>query len=139
MAGYIIIGVAFWAFLAISAVAGIVGDFKKRRLELETLRAAIERGQQLDSSLVERLMPRQHSAHDALLDPIHFRVGGIVTVAAGVGVGILAFFINAVWPIAFYPLLGAGVLAICVGVSLLVCAPVIERHNHSIAAREVRA
>src|SRR5690242_6571274 len=51
-----IFGIAFWAFLAIASVAGIVADYKKRRLELEPLRAAIERGQQLDPALVQRLM-----------------------------------------------------------------------------------
>jgi len=37
-------GIGFWAFLTIAAVAGIVSDYKRRQVELEPLRAAIERG-----------------------------------------------------------------------------------------------
>jgi hypothetical protein len=133
--GLTVVGAAFWAFLAISAVAGIVADYKKRRLELEPLRAAIERGQQLDPALVEHLMLRQQTGQGSPLDPIYFRVGGIVTVAAGIGVGILAFFINAIRPVALYPVLGAGVFIVCIGTGLLVCAPIIERHNSSTATR----
>ena len=129
--GFTILGVAFWAFLAVSAVAGIIADYKKRRLELEPLRAAIERGQQLDPALVERLMMRERHGSDpgSELQPIYFRIGGIVTVAAGVGVALLSFFITGVAPSAFYPVLGAGALVVCVGVSLLICAGVIERHS----------
>jgi len=136
--GFTVLGVAFWAFLAISAVAGIVGDYKRRRLELEPLRAAIERGQQLDPALVERLIARQHPEKDAALEPVYFRIGGIVTVAAGIGVGLLSFFLNPVIPSAFYPLLGIGVVAVCIGASLLICARVVERHNGSQAARAAR-
>src|SRR5215813_578333 len=112
--GFTVLGVAFWAFLAISAVAGIVGDYKKRRLELEPLRAAIERGQQLDPALVERLLARGRPDKDAGLEPVYFRIGGIVTVAAGIGVALLSFFISPLVPAAFYPILGIGVVAVCV-------------------------
>lgn len=129
--GFTLLGVAFWAFLAVSAVAGIIADYQKRRLELEPLRAAIERGQQLDPAVVEQLLMRERhgSGPGSELQPIPFRIGGIVTVAAGIGVALLSFFISAVAPSALYPVLGAGVLAVCVGVSLLICAGVIERHS----------
>ena len=134
--GFTVVGVAFWAFLAISAVAGIVGEYKKRRLELEPLRVAIERGQQLDPALVEQLMTRdRHNPAEDRLDPLHFRIGGIITLAAGIGVAILAFFLDHLAPAAFYPVLGAGVLAVCIAIGLLVCAQVVERHNRAAAAR----
>jgi hypothetical protein len=123
---FAIVGVAFWAFLAISAVAGIVADYKKRRLELAPLLAAIERGQQLDPAIVERLMTREQ--RDSEPQPVYFRIGGIVTVAAGIGVGVLAFLVDRFAPMGFYPTLGAAVLAVCVGTGLLICARVIDRH-----------
>ena len=43
MHGAFYFGIAFWLFMAVAAVAGIVADYKKRQLELEPLRAAIER------------------------------------------------------------------------------------------------
>ena len=125
--------VGFWAFLTESAVAGIVADYKKRRLEIEPLRAAIERGQQLDPAVIERLMAREQKASEP--EPIYFRIGGIVTVAAGIGVGVLAFILNQIGPKAFYPILGAAVVAICVGVGLLICARVIDRHIDKSRAR----
>ena len=48
------VALAFWLFLAAAAVTGIVADYQKRRVALETLRAAIERGQQLDPAVCNR-------------------------------------------------------------------------------------
>jgi hypothetical protein len=53
--GFALVGLGFCIFLSVSAVAGIVADYKKRYLELEPLRAAIERGQQLDPSVLQLL------------------------------------------------------------------------------------
>jgi hypothetical protein len=125
--------IGFWTFLATSAVAGIVADYKKRRLELEPLRVAIERGQQLDPAIIERLMAREPRASEP--EPVYFRIGGIVTVAGGIGVGALSFILAGTAPKAFYPILGTAVVATCVGVGLLICARVIERHIDSARAR----
>lgn len=121
------VAIAFWIFLTVAAVAGIVADYKKRGLALEPLRAAIERGQQLDPQLIERLMAPDR--HDQPLNPLYLKVGGVVTIAAGVGVAVLSFFVSQVVPISFYPVLGAGIVAVCVGVGLLVAARIVESHN----------
>jgi hypothetical protein len=131
--GFAIVGVAFWTFLAVAAVAGIVADYKKRGLELQPLQAAIERGQQLDPAIVERLMAREQRASEP--EPIYFRIGGIVTVAAGIAFGGLSLIVNYSAPKAFYPLLGATVVAVCVGTGLLICARVIDRHLDNSRAR----
>jgi hypothetical protein len=81
--GFAVAALGFWVFLTASAVAGIVADYKKRHLELEPLRAAIERGQQLDPVIVERLMAREQNKSEP--QPVYFRIGGIVTVSVGVG------------------------------------------------------
>jgi hypothetical protein len=104
------VAIAFWIFLTIAAVAGIVADYKKRGLALAPLRAAIERGQQLDPQLIERLMAPDRG--DEPLNPLYLKVGGIVTIAAGVGVAVLSFFVSQVVPISFYPVLGAGIVAV---------------------------
>src|SRR6202011_2203650 len=103
------------------------------RLELEPLRAAIERGQQLDPAIIERLMAREQRASEP--EPVYFRIGGIVTVAAGIGVGGLSFILDRIAPQAFYPILGAAVVAACVGVGLLICARVIDLHIDKSRAR----
>ena len=121
------VGIAFWVFLAAAAVAGIVADYKKRRIALEPLRAAIERGQQLDPALVERLMAPE--PRDQRINPLYLKVAGIITIASGIGVTLLSFFVAQVAPITFYPLLGSGAVSVCVGVGLMVSARVVDRHN----------
>lgn len=110
------VAAVFWIFVAIAAVAGIAGDVIKRRHSLEPLRLAIERGQQLDPRIVEKLLRRSDDADRVA--PAHVQIGGIITAASGVGVALLAFFIAQVKPQALYPIMGAGVVAICVGVGL---------------------
>lgn len=128
-----LVAIAFWVFVAVVAVAGIVADYKKRQLAVEPLRAAIERGQQLDPQLVERLMAPP--AHDERMNPVHFKVGGIIVIAAGIGVAILAFFLAQIVPVALYPVLGGGIVALCVGVGLLIAARAVERHGQSQGTR----
>ena len=120
------VAIAFWIFITIAAVAGIVADYKKRQVAFEPLRAAIERGQQLDPALVERLMAPQR---DEGINPLHLQVGGIITLASGVGVALLAFFLNPVAPMAFYPVLGGGVVVVCVGAGLMLAARAVERQR----------
>jgi hypothetical protein len=124
------VAIAFWIFVTVAAVAGIWADYKKRQLALEPLRAAIERGQQLDPALVERLMAPER---DAGLNPLYLRVGGIILIAAGVGVLILAFLLNQVAPVSFYPVLGGGVVTLCVGAGLVVAARAVEQRAQGAA------
>jgi hypothetical protein len=121
------VAIAFWVFLTVAAVAGIVADYKKRGLALAPLRAAIERGQQLDPAVVERLMAPEPRGEG--LNALYLKVGGIVTIAAGIGVALLSFFLAQVAPVALYPVLGGGVVAVCVGLGLVVAARVAERHG----------
>jgi len=39
------VGVAFWMFIGAVAIAGIITDYQKRRLNVELLRAIVEKGQ----------------------------------------------------------------------------------------------
>lgn len=120
------VAIAFWAFVAIATVAGIVGDYKKRQLALEPLRVAIEKGQQLDPNIVERLMA---PAQEARMNPVGLWVSGIILISAGIGVGLLAFFLDHIAPLAFWPVLGGGVVALCIGTGLVVAARVVQQHK----------
>jgi hypothetical protein len=120
------VAIAFWTFVAIATVAGIVADYKKRQLTLEPLRAAIEKGQQLDPSVVERLMaPVQPTG----INPLTLWVCGVILLSAGVGVGLFAFFLERVAPEAFWPLLGAGVVTLCVGTGIVVAARIVQKYK----------
>jgi hypothetical protein len=113
-------GAAFWIFIGAVAVAAIITDYKRRRGGIEVLRAAIDKGQQLDSAVIEKLTSSER--RDERIEPVQVKLGGIVTMAAGVGICLLSFFISRIAPVALYPILGSGVLVICVGVGLLIGA-----------------
>lgn len=119
-------GVAFWAFLAIASVAGIVADYRKRQLELEPLRAAIERGVQLDPAVIEKLLTREAKSHS--VDPMDLDIGGIITATSGTGVCIASFLVTPWMPQAHYPLLALGVVAVFVGAGLLLAAKALRRN-----------
>lgn len=130
--------VTFWMFITIVSVAGILYDYRKKRLAMETVRHAIEHGAQLDPALLDRLLWHQRAAdaQEHALDPRLLRIGGIITVAAGIGLLPLALFIAQVQERARFPIMGAGVLAICVGIGLLISARVLERDP---APKDLRA
>jgi len=119
--------IALILFFAVAAVAGIVADYKKRGLAVESLRAAIERGQQLDPQLIERLMAPE--PHEGKLNPLYFKVSGIIVMAAGVGLAILACLLVLVVPGALYPVLGGAAFTLCIGVGLLIAARAVEGHS----------
>ncbi len=117
------VAIAFWTFVAIATVAGIIGDYKKRQLTLEPLRRAIDKGQPLDPAVVERLMaPTKPEGINA----VGLRIGGIITIAAGAGTAILAIFLAQVAAAAFYPVMGGGVVAVCIGVGLVLAARAVD-------------
>jgi len=118
------VAIAFWVFLGACAIAGIIADYKKRQAALEPIRAAVERGQPIDAAVVERLM--QPEIQGRGLQAVHLRIAGIITVATGVGVALLAFFIAQVAPRGLYPIFGGGVVAVCIGVGLLLAARAVD-------------
>jgi len=118
------VAIAFWFFVAVATVAGIFADYKKRQLTLEPLRQAIEKGQQLDPAVVERLMA---PTPEPGMNPIGLRVGGIVVISVGVGTAILSLFLAKLAPVAFYPVMGGGLVAVCIGTGLVVAAGAVER------------
>jgi hypothetical protein len=125
-----LVAVAFWIFLAVCAVAGMKYDFRKRQLAMESLRAAIEHGRPLEPGIVEKLLARGDSEADRPEDLVpYLHIGGIITLAAGIGVLIAAFPVGLQYPIARLPMLGAGALTVCVGAGLLVATRALGRYR----------
>jgi hypothetical protein len=123
--GIAIVAVAFWIFVAVVAVAGMVQDYRKRKLALEPLRIAIEHGQQLNPEIISRLLGQEE--HQEKLDPRLLQVGGIITCASGLGAALLSIFVGLVFPPYHWLVLGVGVVAVCVGVGLVIAARVLPR------------
>jgi hypothetical protein len=120
--GAYMVGVAFWMFIGAVAIAGIITDYQKRRLNVELLRAIIEKGQPLDPALVSKLI--SPDALDERIDPADLKLGGIITTASGIGIFLMSFFVGQLAPIALYPIMAGGTIVICVGVGLLIGAKV---------------
>jgi Domain of unknown function (DUF6249) len=133
-----IVAVAFWIFVAVCAVAGMKYEFRKRQLAMESLRAAIEHGQPLEPGVVEKLLARDGSsqADDPQELQPYLQIGGIITTAAGVGVGIASLFVGLQYPLAKLPMLGAGALVICIGAGLLLAARALGRYRPRRGAPE---
>lgn len=126
MGGVISWGI-FWAFVTIVSVAGIVYDYRKKRLAVDLLREAVERGTQLDPTVLDRLLSLQtHAAAREQVQPQHLKIGGIITIASGAGFFVLALFMGQLAHVAIYPIMAVGALAICVGIGLLISARIIE-------------
>lgn len=64
------VAMTFWIFIALVAVAGIVADYKKRKLAKGALKAAIERGQQLDPAVIEKLLNNDRNKELDACDPL---------------------------------------------------------------------
>jgi len=123
--GIAAVAIAFWVFIAIVSVAGMIYDYRKRQLAFEPLRIAIEHGQQLSPEIIAKLLGREEG-HEKL-DPDLLKVGGIITCASGIGVALLSIFISLGYPPFHWIALGIGIVAVCVGVGLLIAAKSIRR------------
>jgi hypothetical protein len=121
------VGIAFWAFVAVATVAGIVSDYRKRQLELEPLRLAIERGQTLDPAVLEHLLAAR--SHERGVDPQDLQIGGIITTSSGIGVIVLGPFLSQFASRLVLPCIGLGLVAVCVGVGLIVSARAVARNR----------
>ncbi len=123
-----IAGAAFWLFLAIVSVAGMMYDYRKKQLMAETLRRAIDNGQKLDPAVLDGLIAQQRSAASTQsVDPRQLKIGGIITLSTAVGLFAFSLFIAQIAPVALYPIMGASVLVSCVAIGLLIAAKFIER------------
>ena len=118
-------GAAFWGFIAMVVVANVVREIFMRRESEMTIRLAIEKGQQLDPATIDKLLKsNKKGSADSLM------VAGGVTLATGLGLPIMGYFIG--WGgehDAFYPLLGVGALVSFIGLAFLVLSTVIRNRK----------
>jgi hypothetical protein len=132
--GAYLVGVAFWMFIGAIAVAGIFADYQKRRMNVDLLRTLIEKGQALDPAVVTKLI--SPDAHNERTDPTDLKLGGIIVSAAGVGIFLMSYFIARLAPVALYPIMGGGIVTICVGIGLLIGAKVVaDAHERERLAK----
>ncbi len=133
--GAYLVGVAFWVFIGVVSVAGLIADHLKRRLNVDLLRTIIEKGQPLDPALVARLLSQD--ARDERTDPMDLKLGGIITTASGAGIFLTSYFVSRFAPSALYPMMAAASIAICVGIGLIIGAKVMSRCPRTRAIGQV--
>ena len=114
-----IVGVVFWV-----AIFGIVavqawGRRAAERERQQTLRSAIERGQQLDPAMLEQILasqtrPQPRGSSYGLL------IGGVVVLFAGAGLALLGLFEGAKDPEEFKGVVGSAALIGMIGLGLCV-------------------
>lgn len=122
--------IAFWGFLGTVAVAGMVYDYRRRRLAMETLRMAVEHGQHLEPGTLERLLARHHEPEPQQAEDLrpYLHIGAVITIAAGIGVAIAGLWIGIDYPVFRFPILGIAAIAICVGIGLRISVRVLQRY-----------
>jgi hypothetical protein len=116
--------ILFWLTSMAVVVAGIISDYKRRREILDLVRLGIEHGQPLDPTLVANLMPRGKSPG---LVPNSLMVAGILSISAGVGIMIFGCFLGSYK--AILPVIGLGVIAVCIGIGLQISAKYVRRNQ----------
>ena len=103
----------WFLFLILICIVPILVEGSKARHRLAVLRAAIERGQEIDPRIIDVLGPRP-------ANPKSLLIAGIIVVAAAIGIAIFSLFLRVAQPQAFVLVVGGACAVLCVGSGLMV-------------------
>lgn len=109
---------AFWLFIAVVALAGIIKSILQHRETQKTIRQAIEHGQPFDETLLQADKPWEAGQGAKAETPANMILGGLIVIASGLGLGVLGFFIGLEEGHPVYPLFGIGVMTVLVGIPI---------------------
>ena len=120
------VAITFWLVIFGISALGIWSAMSRERERQQTIRIAIERGQQLDPEVLEKVMSRSasHKSEDGPASWVHLMIGGIITLSVGPGLALMGVLLGRSAPEAYWPLLGAGALVATIGLGILVAAVV---------------
>ena len=128
-----VVGVAFWVFVAIAAIGSFWREYAIKREREKTIRAAIEKGQQLDLEVIAQMY-----LHEAKFDPQLLLIGGVVALAAGIGLPIMGYFLSLSGDVdMFYRMVGIGCLVALIGVALVAVGWLTRRSETESARRPI--
>lgn len=123
------VGIVFWVAIAAIVFINVWGKRSAERERQLTLRTAIERGQQIDPAMIEKIMAGQQKPKQSQFGLL---IGGVVVSFAGVGLVLMGLILGGSDPDALKGLVGSGVLVGMVGVGLFV-AHVLQRRLQAAA------
>ena len=124
-----LVGIVFWVAIAVIVFINVWGKRSAERERQLTLRTAIERGQQIDPAMIEKIMAGQQKPKQSQFGLL---IGGVVVSFAGVGLVLMGLILGGSDPDALTGLVGSGVLVGMVGVGLFV-AHVLQRRLQAAA------
>ena len=123
------VGIVFWIAIAVIVFINVWGKRSAERERQQTLRAAIERGQQIDPAMIEKIMAGQQKPKEMQYGLL---IGGVVVSFAGLGLVLMGWILGGDDGEAIRGLMGSGVLVGMVGVGLFV-AHVLQRRLQAAA------
>ena len=113
----------FWLFLAAIIVSGIWFDARKRESQQETLRRIVESGQELDVTVIDRMVSgttSEKSEHE-------LKTTAIIMFFVAIGLAVFGIFLGRLAEQLFDIMLGVGLLVFIIGVGLYVAGIVTAR------------
>jgi hypothetical protein len=114
-------GYYFWIAIVVIVIVSATRRVLVERERQRTLRAALERGQQIDPALLQNIVARPLPTNSSA----GLQSGGIVMIAVGIGLALMGYCISLADPSdhdALLPMLGVGLLVVCLGVGMLVAS-----------------
>ena len=117
----------FWLFLAVVVGGGMWFDARKKESEQETLRRLVESGQRIDPALVDKMLRTTGNERKDR----DLKVGGIVTLFAGLGLVVLGWFLGKLDSQIFEVMLGVSGMVAMVGIGLLLAGAYFARTSRN--------
>jgi len=124
-----IVYVVFWLFVAAVCITPMIVAYKIRKSTVDTIKIAIEKGQDLSPELVRQLTGIGSIPEDQKITSINLKIAGAIVMAGGIGVAVVAtVFLFAVPVVAPFIYAGAA-LIFCIGVGLHMGAKAWREHE----------
>jgi hypothetical protein len=123
-----LVAVVFWLFVAAVAIIPIVGSYKLRQSAMDSIRSAIDRGQELSPDVVQQLT-HMGEFKDQKMASVNLKIGGVIVMASGIGTGLVATVFLFVIPIASPYVYAGAVLAFSIGAGLYWASKVMRQHE----------
>jgi len=112
-----LVGVVFWVAIFGIVAVEVWGRRSAERERQQTLRSAIERGQQLDPAMLEKILAGQTRSRGS---PYGLLIAGVIVRFAGAGLALLGVVVGADDADAFKGMVGSAGLIGMVGLGLCV-------------------
>ena len=118
---------AFWIFVAAAVVASYWDGIKKRETQHETVRRAIESGNQIDEDMMNKLMS-MGSGGGSRADR-DFKVTALWMLPIAPGMAVFAYVLSSLEgaEAAFYPLMGVAGLIACMAAGFWIAGMIVSR------------